>query len=162
MATVVLLGTLDTKGAEYDFLRERLREAGVETVLVDAGILGEPKAEPDVSKGEVARAADADVGELAEKGDRGAAVAAMASGSSRRAIRLPAHPSKQSSHGWRRHHAAMASAPEARTTVRGARGRQPLDGSVRAAAAADGGCADDRLAGHRDLHVFDQASARDP
>ncbi len=33
MATVVLLGTLDTKGIEYDFLRDRLREAGVEVTF---------------------------------------------------------------------------------------------------------------------------------
>ena len=34
---VVLVGTLDTKGDEYAFLRERIREAGVDVVLVDAG-----------------------------------------------------------------------------------------------------------------------------
>ena len=28
MATVVLLGTLDTKGREYEFLRDRVREQG--------------------------------------------------------------------------------------------------------------------------------------
>ena len=35
--TVVLVGTLDTKGREYAFLRERLHAAGVGTILVDAG-----------------------------------------------------------------------------------------------------------------------------
>ncbi len=80
MATVVLAGTLDTKGVEYGFLRERLDEAGVETVMVDVGILGEPKTQPDVTREEVAEAAGSDVGELARAGDRGAAVAAMARG----------------------------------------------------------------------------------
>lgn len=42
MATIVLLGTLDTKGIEYDFLRDRLIEAGVEVSLIDAGVIGEP------------------------------------------------------------------------------------------------------------------------
>ena len=37
MPTVALLGTLDTKGAEYAFLRDRLRELGVDALLVDAG-----------------------------------------------------------------------------------------------------------------------------
>ena len=37
MATVVLLGTLDTKGVEYAFLRERLLEHGVDVLVVDAG-----------------------------------------------------------------------------------------------------------------------------
>ncbi len=36
----MLVGTLDTKGVEYGFLRDRLRAAGVDTVLVDAGIVG--------------------------------------------------------------------------------------------------------------------------
>ncbi|MBA2476959.1 MAG: Tm-1-like ATP-binding domain-containing protein, partial [Actinobacteria bacterium] len=46
MATVVLLGTLDTKGHEYAYLRERLRGHGVDTLLVDAGIMGPPLVEP--------------------------------------------------------------------------------------------------------------------
>ena len=33
MATVVLLGTLDTKGKEYDYLRDRLREHSVDVVF---------------------------------------------------------------------------------------------------------------------------------
>jgi uncharacterized protein (UPF0261 family) len=37
MATVVLVGTLDTKGLEYAFLRDRVREQGVDVVLIDAG-----------------------------------------------------------------------------------------------------------------------------
>src|SRR5665647_1181373 len=36
MATVVLLGTFDTKGDEYAWLRDRLREEGCETLLIDA------------------------------------------------------------------------------------------------------------------------------
>jgi len=79
LATVVLLGTLDTKGAEYAFLRDRVREHGVDVLLVDAGI-HEPLVEPDIGRDEVARAAGADVTALAEAGDRGAAVAAMGAG----------------------------------------------------------------------------------
>ena len=40
--TVVLVGTLDTKGLEYRYFRDRLVELGVDVVLVDAGIVGEP------------------------------------------------------------------------------------------------------------------------
>jgi uncharacterized protein (UPF0261 family) len=80
MATVVLLGTLDTKGVEYDYLRGRLRDEGVDVVLVDTGILGTPLAEPDISREEVAEAAGANAQELAESGDRGAAVEAMSRG----------------------------------------------------------------------------------
>ena len=80
MTTVVLVGTLDTKGLEYDFLRDRLREHGVETILVDAGIVDEPRVEPDIARQEVAREAGTDVEELAAAGDRGAAVEAMGRG----------------------------------------------------------------------------------
>jgi uncharacterized protein (UPF0261 family) len=80
MATVVLVGTLDTKELEYDYLRERLRAHGVGTILVDAGVLGEPRAKPDVTREEVARAAGADVHALAAADDRGAAVETMARG----------------------------------------------------------------------------------
>ncbi len=80
MGTVVAIGTLDTKGAEYAFLRDRLVEHGADVILVDAGVQGEPAIEADVSRQEVARAAGADVGELAAAGDRGAAVETMARG----------------------------------------------------------------------------------
>jgi uncharacterized protein (UPF0261 family) len=88
MATVVLVGTLDTKGHEYDYVRERLRAHGVDTLLVDAGVLGEPQAKPDVTREEVARAAGADVHALAAAGDRGAAVETMSRGAAEIVTRL--------------------------------------------------------------------------
>jgi uncharacterized protein (UPF0261 family) len=86
--TVVLVGTLDTKGVEYAFLRDRVREHDVDVILVDAGIMGEPLADPEVSRQEVAAAAGADVAALAAAGDRGAAVAAMAEGAAAIVTRL--------------------------------------------------------------------------
>jgi uncharacterized protein (UPF0261 family) len=80
MPTVVLIGTLDTKGVEYEYLRQRLREQGCDVVLIDAGVLGAPQATPDISREEVARAAGADVAELAARGDRSVAIATMARG----------------------------------------------------------------------------------
>jgi uncharacterized protein (UPF0261 family) len=90
LATVVLVGTLDTKGAEYGFLRERLREGGVDAILVDAGTFEPRGIEPDVGREEVARAAGTDADELAARGDRGAAVEAMARGAEEVAKRLHA------------------------------------------------------------------------
>jgi uncharacterized protein (UPF0261 family) len=86
--TVVLIGTLDTKGIEYAFLRDRLRETGVDVVLVDAGVLGEPLVEPDVAREEVARAGGADHAELVRTGDRGGAVDAMGRGAAAVLARL--------------------------------------------------------------------------
>ncbi|HVX43223.1 MAG TPA: Tm-1-like ATP-binding domain-containing protein [Mycobacteriales bacterium] len=90
MPTVVLLGTLDTKGTEYAFVRERLLESGMDVVVVDTGVLGEPAFEPDVSRAEVARAAGADLAALAEHHDRGEAVTAMAEGAAAVVARLHA------------------------------------------------------------------------
>jgi uncharacterized protein (UPF0261 family) len=78
VATVALLGTLDTKGHEYAFLRDRLRDHGVDVLLVDVGVT-EPLVEPDVPRGEVAHA---------EYGDRGAAVEAMGRGAEELVRRL--------------------------------------------------------------------------
>jgi uncharacterized protein (UPF0261 family) len=81
MATVVLLGTLDTKGVEYAFLRERLLEHGVDVLLVDAGV-NEPSITPDIPRTELASGV--------EFGDRGAAVTAMAEGAERVVLQLHA------------------------------------------------------------------------
>lgn len=89
MATVVLLGTLDTKGHEYDYLRERLREQGVDVLVVDAGVF-EPLAEADIGQEEVAAAGGGDLAALREANDRGAAVETMCRGSAAVVARLHA------------------------------------------------------------------------
>ncbi|WP_314146634.1 Tm-1-like ATP-binding domain-containing protein [uncultured Leifsonia sp.] len=57
MSTAVLIGTLDTKGREYAFVRDQLRAAGADVVVIDVGVLGLPEFEPDISAVEVAEAA---------------------------------------------------------------------------------------------------------
>jgi uncharacterized protein (UPF0261 family) len=88
MATVVLLGTLDTKGREYMFLCDRVREHGVEVLLLDAGILGEPSATPDIGRDEIAAAVGLDIASLVSADDRGAAIDAMARGAAKVVLRL--------------------------------------------------------------------------
>jgi uncharacterized protein (UPF0261 family) len=83
--TVLLVGTLDTKGAEYAYLRDRLRAHGVDAILADAGVNEPVGAEPDVH---VAAETGADPRALAEAGDRGAAVTAMADAAEALARRL--------------------------------------------------------------------------
>lgn len=78
--TVVLLGALDTKGAEYDFVRTRLRDAGVEAITVDFGVLGTPQTAADIDRRAVATAGGGDLDALASTGDRGAAMATMTRG----------------------------------------------------------------------------------
>jgi uncharacterized protein (UPF0261 family) len=77
--TVVLVGTLDTKGTEYAYLRDRLRAHGVGTLLVDVGTLEPPLTEPDIDRHAVAAAGGIDLDELVRERDRGRSVGAMAS-----------------------------------------------------------------------------------
>lgn len=90
MATVVLLGTLDTKGPECAYLRDRIRAAGCDVVLVDAGVMdASPFA--DIGADQVAAAGGADRAILAAAGDRGPAVQAMARGAEE-VVDLPGRP----------------------------------------------------------------------
>jgi uncharacterized protein (UPF0261 family) len=78
--TIALVGTLDTKGAEYAFVRECIRRRGHRTLLVDTGVLGPPAIEPDVTRYEVAKAAGENLESIVKDRDRGRAVAVMARG----------------------------------------------------------------------------------
>lgn len=80
MATVGLIGTLDTKREEYTWLRDALAERGVETVLIDVGTFSDGGGIADVDAAEVAQAAGADVEQLRAAGDRGAAMTTMSEG----------------------------------------------------------------------------------
>lgn len=78
MATIAVLGTLDTKGHEHLFVAEQLRKLGHNTLLIDVGCTGQPQVEPDITCWEVASLAGVDLKALIAKGDRGESVAAMA------------------------------------------------------------------------------------
>ena len=80
--TVALVGTLDTKGADYHWVAERLGELGADVVVVDTGTR-EPHGYPapvDHPNHEVAAAAMTSLDALHAAEDRGAAVSAMGEG----------------------------------------------------------------------------------
>ena len=62
--TIVLLGTLDTKGMEIGYIQEKVRARGHETIVVDAGVLGKPQVKADISREEVAEAGGKSLEEL--------------------------------------------------------------------------------------------------
>lgn len=82
MATIAILGTMDTKGEEHAFVAEVIRQRGHKTFIVDVGTLGEPFVKPDVTRDEVAQLAGINLPALVAKKDRGEAVAAMSKGAS--------------------------------------------------------------------------------
>src|SRR5690349_21708724 len=86
----MIVGALDTKGAEFAYLRDQIQGYGAETLVVNIGVIGEPVFEPDMSAAEVARAAGADLEHLRAARDRGQAMAAMARGAAEVTRRLHA------------------------------------------------------------------------
>jgi len=79
--TVTLIGTLDTKGPEIAYLRDRIRETGLQTCVIDTGILGDPVGlEPDITRWDVASASGKDLEAIRNAGSRGAAVEDMMKG----------------------------------------------------------------------------------
>ena len=78
--TVVVVGALDTKGAEFDYLRQAIRRAGLEVLTVDFGVLGEPAFAPDIGRAEVALAAGGDLERWRSGEHKDEAMAGMAAG----------------------------------------------------------------------------------
>jgi len=87
---VLLIGTLDTKGVEFAFVRDRLLQAGVACLVLDAGVLQPPLFTPDVPREQVYAAAGTTLDLVRAAGDRGQAVAAAAKGAAAIAQRLHA------------------------------------------------------------------------
>ena len=79
---VALVGTLDTKGREYQWVSDRLTDNGARVLVIDAGI-----AEPagferniDYTQHVVAEHAGSTIEALRRRNDRGFAIATMAEG----------------------------------------------------------------------------------
>ena len=87
--TVLIVGTFDTKGDEFAFLRKCLIEAGLETLSLDAGVMDKAHNMPvDFSAQQIAAAANREIDELRASGDRGDAMKVMSKGAAVIARRL--------------------------------------------------------------------------
>jgi uncharacterized protein (UPF0261 family) len=86
--SVVIIGTLDTKGEEIAFARDVIEAQGVDVRVVDVGVMGDPEFEPDTAAAEVAEAAGTSLERLREEADRGEAMEAMGEGAAAIARRL--------------------------------------------------------------------------
>jgi uncharacterized protein (UPF0261 family) len=80
---VYLLATLDTKGAEALFVRDRLAELDVAVAVVDCGCLAQAQIPAEVTREDVFSAADMTLQAAQGCGDRGQAVNAAAVGAGR-------------------------------------------------------------------------------
>jgi uncharacterized protein (UPF0261 family) len=77
---IVVVGALDTKGAEFQFVCSLIRKNGFETIVVDFGVMGDPQFAPDVTADEVARAGGSTLAELRAKADKTFAMRTMSAG----------------------------------------------------------------------------------
>jgi uncharacterized protein (UPF0261 family) len=77
MATIAVLGTLDSKGEEHAFVAALIAQHGHKPLLIDVGTGGPPTVQPDITREQVAAAADIDLVALMAKKDRGECVVAM-------------------------------------------------------------------------------------
>lgn len=76
--SIVIIGTLDTKGPEIKYLRDRLQSLNLTTTVVDSGILGEPlDIVPDIDRATAATYGGTTINALRNAGSRGRAVAGM-------------------------------------------------------------------------------------
>ena len=86
--TVVILGSMDTKGEEFAYVKRLIEGHGINTLVVDSGVLGEPKLKPDVTHEELAKAGGTSIAELLERKDRGEAMEVMSKGAAAVVSRL--------------------------------------------------------------------------
>ena len=54
---VWVVGTVDTKSAEIDFLRTQIHAAGGQALVMDVGVLAQGQLVPDITNAQVAAAA---------------------------------------------------------------------------------------------------------
>ena len=78
--SIVILGTLDTKGDQLIYLKKLIEAWGHRVIVVDIGVLGEPALPPTIDKYQVAAAAGTTIPEIVALGRPGSAMEKMALG----------------------------------------------------------------------------------
>ena len=82
--TVAIVATLDTKGMEIAFLKERIEESGCKALVIDIGIFEPAGITPDVSRHEIAAAAGSSISRLITGGRKILAFRTMSEGVERK------------------------------------------------------------------------------
>ena len=85
---IIILATLDTKGEESWYIKERIEAAGDTGLIIDAGVVGKPACKADITREEVARAGGRELKELLEHPDREVAAPVMAAGAAKLVLEI--------------------------------------------------------------------------
>lgn len=78
--TIALVGALDTKGKEFEFVKQLVEQAGLNTLVIDFGVMGEPTLASRITRAEVAEAGGGDLAHLASGEHKDEAMQVMATG----------------------------------------------------------------------------------
>ena len=81
--SILLIGTLDTKGTEFAYVRDQILEAGISTLVLDASVLGQPAFAADIPREKVYEAGGISFEKVRQQADRGKAIDAAARGAAR-------------------------------------------------------------------------------
>ena len=85
---ILLIGTLDTKGSEFQYVRDLIHEAGLVSLVIDAGVMGPPTFAPNISREALFSAAGTTLSAIQKANDRGKAVESAAQGAAKIAKKL--------------------------------------------------------------------------
>jgi len=78
--TIAVIGALDTKGADFAFVKERIERRGHRALVINVSVVGKPAFKPDVPASEVAKAGGVGLKELQAKADKALAMEVMTRG----------------------------------------------------------------------------------
>lgn len=76
---VLIVGALDTKGQEFNFVKQEFKKRNIGTIVMDAGILGKPFFKADISNEKLAKAGGSNL-KILKSLDRGKAIDVMMKG----------------------------------------------------------------------------------
>jgi len=85
---ILIVGTLDSKGREIEYLRQKVGERDWETIVLDIGTLGEALCHADIPQEEVARAGGEELYQMKTRADRSYSIEVMTRGAVRKALEL--------------------------------------------------------------------------
>jgi uncharacterized protein (UPF0261 family) len=85
---IVIIGTVDTKGDQLRFLKERIQSRGHEAILMDISMGGDPSYQADITSEEIARLAGKDIEAIRASKDRLTITNAMSAGAQQKTLEL--------------------------------------------------------------------------
>jgi len=81
--SIALIGTLDTKGEQLEYLKRAIEGHGRQVIVIDVGVMGSVPFKPIISREEVAQASESSLEEIIALNDEGKAMDKMTEGVSK-------------------------------------------------------------------------------